>query len=59
MNRKCGPKKNNRAIKFFTARPNGILKGGVGSVNRRRPLKPFEEHFPVLQKDRLILLRIS
>ena len=32
--------KNNRAIKFFTARPNGILRGGVGSVNRRRPLKP-------------------
>ena len=30
--------KNNRAIKFLTARPNGILRGGVGSVNRRRPL---------------------
>ena len=26
--------KNNRAIKFLTARPNGILRGGVGSVNR-------------------------
>ena len=51
--------KNNRAIKFFTARPNGILKGGVGSVNRRRPLKPFEEHFPVLQKEQLSLLRFS
>ena len=24
--------KNNRAIKFFPARPNGILMGGVGSV---------------------------
>ena len=34
--------KNNRAIKFFTARPNGILRGGVGSRNRRRPLKPLE-----------------
>ena len=72
--------KNNRAIKFLTARPNGILRGGVGSgiylallfgirkmrgsmfvasgkpqrapqgvlgdgvgsVNRRRPLKPLE-----------------
>ena len=39
MNRKCGPKKNNRAIKFLTARLNGVLRGGVGSVNRRRPLK--------------------
>ena len=59
MSRKCGPKKNDRAIKFFTARPNGVLRGGVGSVNRRRPLKPFEEHFPVLQKEQLSLLRIS
>ena len=25
---------NNRAVKFFTARPNGILRGGVGSQNR-------------------------
>ena len=51
--------KNNRAIKFFTARPNGILRDGVGSVNRRRPLKPFEEHFQELQKEQLSLLRIS
>ena len=58
MSRKCGPKKNNRAINFFTARPNGILRGGVGSVNRRRPLKPLEEHFRVLQKEQLFLLRI-
>ena len=29
--------KNNRANKFLTARPNGILRGGVGTVNRRRP----------------------
>ena len=41
--------KNNRAIKFFTARPNGVLRGSVGSVNRRRPLKPLEEHFRMLQ----------
>ena len=41
--------KNNRAIKFLTARPNGILRGGVGFVNRHRPLKPLEEHFRVLQ----------
>ena len=45
--------KNKRAIKFFTARPNGILRGGVGSQNRRRPLKPLEEHFRVLQKEQL------
>ena len=51
-------KKNNRAIKFFTARPNGILRGGVGSVNRRRPLKPLEEHFRLLQKEQLFQLRI-
>ena len=50
--------KNNRAIKFFTARPNGILRGGVGSQNRRRPLKPLEEHFRVLQKEQRFLLRI-
>ena len=50
--------KNNRAIKFFTARPKGILRGGVGSVKWRRPLKPVEEHFPVLQKEQLSLLRI-
>ena len=58
MNRKCGPKKNNRAIKFFTARPNWVLRGGVGSVNRRLPLKPLEEHFRVLQKEQRFLLRI-
>ena len=40
-------KKNNRAIKFLTARPNGVLRGGVGSRNRRRPLKSLEEHFRV------------
>ena len=51
-------KKNNRAIKFFTAWPNGILRGGVGSVNRRRPLKPLEEHFRLLQKEQLFQLRI-
>ena len=50
--------KNNRAIKFFTARPNGILRGGVGSVNRRRPLKPLEEHVGVCQKATNMLLRI-
>ena len=50
--------KYNRAIKFFTARPNGILRGGVGSRNRRRPLKPLEEHFQVLQKKQRFLLRI-
>ena len=58
MNRKCGPKNNNRAIKFLTARPNGILRGGVGSRNRRRSLNPLEEHVGVLQKEQLILLRI-
>ena len=58
MNRKCGPKKNNRAIKFLTARLNGVLRGGVGSVNRRRPLKSLEEHFRVLQKEQRFLLRI-
>ena len=57
MNRKRGPKKN-RAIKFFTARPIGILRGGVGSVNRRRPLKPFEEYVGVCQKSTNMLLRI-
>ena len=41
--------KNNRAIKYFTARPNGILRGGVGSRNWRHPLKSLEEHFRVLQ----------
>ena len=41
--------KNNRAIRFFTARPNGILRGGVGSRNLRRPLKSFEEHYRVSQ----------
>ena len=50
--------KNNRAIKFLTARPNGILRGGVGSVNRRRPLKSLEEHFLLLQKEQRFLLRI-
>ena len=40
--------------------PPGIVKGGGGgSVNRRRPLKPLEEHFRVLQKEQLSLLRIS
>ena len=34
--------KNNRAIKFFSA----------------RPLKPFEEHFRGMQKAQLSLLRI-
>ena len=58
MSRKCGPKKNDRAIKFLAARPNGVLRGGVGSVNRRRPLKPLEEHFRVLQKEQRFLLRI-
>ena len=43
--------KNDRAIKFLTARPNEILRDGVGSVNRRRPLKPLEEHFRLLQKE--------
>ena len=53
MNRKCGPKKSNRAIKFFTARLNGVLRGGVGSRNRRRPLKPLEEHFGMfIQNDK-------
>ena len=41
--------KNNRAIKFLAARPNGILRGGVTSQNQRRPLKPIEERFRVLQ----------
>ena len=41
--------KNNRAIKFLTAWPKGILRGGVGSVNRHRPLKSLEEHFRVLR----------
>ena len=50
--------KSNRVIKFFTARPNGILKGGVGSVNWRRPLKPLEEHFRALQKEQRFLFRI-
>ena len=50
--------KNNRAIKLLTARPNGILRGGVGCVNRRRPLKSLEEHFRVLQKAQRFLLHI-
>ena len=37
-------------LRHETARPNGVLRGGVGSVNRRRPLKPLEEHFQLLQK---------
>ena len=41
--------KNNRAMKFFTARPNEILRGGIGSRNRPRSLKPLEEHLRVLQ----------
>ena len=36
-----------------------VLRCGVGSRHRRRPLKPLEEHFPVLQKEQLSLLRIS
>ena len=39
------------SLREQTARPNGVLKGGVGSVNRRRPLKPLEEHFQLLQKE--------
>ena len=50
--------KSNRAIKFLTARPNGILRGGVGSRNRRRPLKSLKEHFRVLQQEQRFLLRI-
>ena len=50
--------KNNRTIKFFTARPNGVLIGGVGSRNRRRQLKPFEEPVLMLQREQLFLLRI-
>ena len=55
---KCGARK---VVLFATpgSAPQRVLRGGVGSVNRRRPLKPFEEHFPVLQKEQLSLLRIS
>ena len=38
--------------------PQGVLGDGVGSVNRRRPLIPLEEHFRVLQKEQRFLLRI-
>ena len=48
----------NLALRHQTARPKGVLRGGVGSVNRRRPLKPLEEHFRVLQKEQRFLLRI-
>ena len=42
--------KNNRAIKFLTARPNGILRGGLGSQNRK--LKSNN-----LNKDQLLSMR--
>ena len=35
-----------------------VLGDGVGSVNRRRPLKPLEEHVGVCQKATNMLLRI-
>ena len=46
MNRKCGPKKNNRAIKFFTARPNGFLRDGVGSVYLFSVIACGPDHLP-------------
>ena len=44
MPRRMG-RKNVRAIKFLTTRPNGILRGGLGLQNGGRPLKSLEEHF--------------
>ena len=43
MNRKCGPKKNNREIKFLTARPNGILRGRTWLVSIKRYFLAFEK----------------
>ena len=48
MNRKCGPKKNNRAIKFMTARPNGVLRGSVGS-RHAKTLNKYTEPTPPLK----------
>ena len=42
-----------------TARPKGVLRGGGGSPDHRRPLRPLEGHTRELQKDRLFLTRIS
>ncbi|MEZ4956336.1 MAG: hypothetical protein R2825_22450 [Saprospiraceae bacterium] len=39
--------------------PPRVLKGGVGSVNRRRPLKPLEEHVGVFENAKDMLLRTS
>ena len=33
-----------QAINGPTARLDGVLRGGLGSENRGRPLKPLEEH---------------
>ena len=51
-------RKNVQTIKFKTARPKGVLRGGLGSTNRGRPLKPVEEHTGILPKERDFLLRI-